>query len=537
MKLYALLPLALALTATPAAAQSLAPAEAAIKGHVAFLADDALKGREAGTPEHEIAARYVAAQMLAAGLEPAAGKDQWLQPVPLIASKPAAEPVTSLSGRGGAAVPLVFGQDYTIRPFAGPAEIDVSGPVVFVGHGAVDPANGIDDYKGLDVRGKVVAMLYSGPKGLNSEVAAHLGNRLDRAILARARGAAGVVYLYTDQLQGVLPFDRMKGMWDTRVMAWASAAGAPPRDLGAPAIAVMSFAGAEKLFAGARIAWSAVRAAAEGGRPLPRGPLAVSLTTRQRFAVQRLESSNVVGVLRGSDPRLRDEYVVLTGHLDHIGVTRPVNGDAINNGAMDNAIGIGSLLEVARGFQASGKAPRRSLLFIAVTAEEKGLVGSDYYAQHPTVPVKTMVANVNLDMPILTYRFTDLVAFGAERSSIGPAASAAARAMGLALTPDPNPEEASFVRTDHYSFVRVGVPSVSLTPGPGGPGAKATETFLKNHYHQPSDEIDLPIDWTAAARFVEINTAIARALADSPERPRWVKGDYFGTLYGGAGAK
>jgi len=200
---------------------------------------------------------------------------------------------------------------------------------------------------------------------------------------------------------------------------------------------------------------------------------------------------------------------------------------------MDNAVGIASLIEEAKRFKASGQAPRRSILFLAVTAEEKGLVGSDYFAAFPTVPKAQLVANVNLDMPILTYRFEDLVAFGAERSGIGPHAAAAAKSLGFAMVPDPTPEQASFVRTDHYSFVQQGVPSVTLSPGNGGPGAAAREHFRKNDYHQPSDEIDLPIDWTAAASFVAVNEALARGIADGPERPRWVKGDYFGTLFKG----
>lgn len=521
--------LAFAALASTAFADPLPPEQSAIRAHVSFLAADALKGREAGTPDYDVAADYVASEMEAAGLEPAAGDGKWLQPVPLAAAKPVGAAELTLNGK-----PLVFGTDFTIRPFAGPATLDVSAPVVFVGNGVVDKASGIDDYKGLDVRGKIVAMLYSGPKGLNSEVAAHLGNRMDRAILAKAKGAVGVVYIYTNQLQGVLPFDRMAAMADGRVMAWANPPGGAARDLGAPSLAIMSFAGADKLFAGSRLSWNGIRAAADAGTPLPRGPLAATLAARQRFTVERLQSSNVVGVLRGSDPKLRGEYVVLSAHLDHVGVTRPnAHGDAINNGAMDNAMGVAAMLEVARAVQAGGERPKRSLLFVAVTAEEKGLVGSDYFARHPTVPARSMVADVNLDMPIMTYRFQDLVAFGAERSTIGDVARQAAAAERIALVPDPEPEEAIFTRSDHYSFVRVGVPSVSLSPGPGGPGAKATAAFLKDHYHQPSDEVSLPIDWQAAAAFVRINAAIARTLADTPQRPAWKAGDYFGSQYAG----
>ena len=517
--------------ASAAGAQPLPADQAAMRAHVAYLASDALRGREAGTPDYDKAAQYVAEQMRAAGLQPAGDKGGWLQAVPLTVSKPVSEPVMTLAGPGGT-VPMLFGSDYSLRATAGPEAIDMTAPVVFVGYGVVDAASGRDDYRGLDVRGKVVAMFYSGPKGLNSEISAHLGNRPDRARIAAAHGAIGVMLIYTSRLEKVMPFAKVARDWDSRVMAWASPDGSH-RDLGAPSVGVLSFAGAAKLFAGSSADWNAVRAAEDAGAPLPTGPLAVTLTTHQRFAVSQVLSSNVVGRLPGSDPKLKDQFVVLSAHLDHIGVTRPVNGDSINNGAEDNAIGIASLLETAKLFQASGARPRRSVLFLAVTAEEKGLIGSDYFAIHPTVPRDAIIANVNFDMPILTYRFQDLVAFGADRSTIGPVVAQVAQAEGLRLTPDPMPDEADFVRTDHYSFVRQGVPSISLTPGPAGPGKAATEDFLQHHYHQPSDDMSLPIDWAAGREFVRVNYLIARTLANAPERPHWVARDYFGTLYKG----
>ena len=513
--------------ATGATAQSLPADQAAMKAHVAYLASDALRGREAGTPDYDKAAAYVADQMRAAGLVPAGDDGSWFQKVPLFVSKARAEPVVTLDG-----APLVFGTDYTMRGVAPAATLDIAAPVVFAGYGVVDPASGRDDYRGLDVRGKIVAVLYSGPKGLNSEVAAHLGNRVDRARIAAAHGAVGMVYLWTTQLASILPFERAARNWDDRGVTWANPDGSP-RDPGAPGLAVLSFSGAAKLFAGSAITWDAVKAADDAGRAVPTGPLAVTLKATERFDISRVGSENVVGRLPGGDPRRAAQVVVLSAHLDHIGITRPVNGDTINNGAMDNAIGVASLLEAAELFKASGKASARSVLFLAVTAEEKGLIGSDYFATHPTVPKADIVADVNLDMPILTYRFTDLVAFGADRSSIGPTVARVAKAEGLALTPDPTPEQADFVRTDHYSFVRQGIPAISLTPGPAGPGKAAIEDFLEHHYHQPSDDMSLPFDWAAGRAFVKINYQIARAIADAPDRPRWVKGDYFGTAFKG----
>jgi len=516
----------LLLLALPALAQDLPPAEAAMRAHVAYLASDALRGREAGTPDYDRAAAYVVDQFKAAGLQPGGEDGGWYQRVPLAVTRATGTPGMTLNGQ-----PLTFNVDFGVMPTAGTPGLTLDAPVVFAGYGVVDAATGRDDYRGLDVRGKIVAIFYTGPKGLNGEVAAHLGNRIDRAKLAKARGAAGVLLIYTDQLTKVQPFERATKNWDARRMAWTNADGT--RDLGAPILGMLSFAGAARLFAGYQGGWDAIRAAEDAGKAVPTGLLPATISTSQQYETTTVASRNVVGRLPGSDARLSAETMVLSAHLDYIGITRPVNGDSINNGAQDNATGIATLIETAKLFQADREKPKRSVLFLAVTAEEKGLVGSGYFAEHPTVPRADIVANVNFDMPILTYRFQDLVAIGAERSSIGPSVARVAQAEGFALTPDPTPEQASFVRTDHYSFVRTGIPSVSLTPGPAGPGKAAKADFLANHYHQPSDDMSLPFDWTAARAFVKVNYLVVREIANAPDRPRWVKGDYFGTLYKG----
>lgn len=513
-----------------AADTPLPPDQAAMKAHVAFLADDAMKGRQAGSPEYDVAAAYVAARMQEAGLIPAGDNGTWRQAVPLVAARPL-ESTASLT-RAGKVTALTLGSDYVGRASLTDAERTVEGEVVFAGYGVVDPTTGIDDYRGLDVNGRIVAVLYGGPQGLNSEVAAHYGNRSVKAEVAGRRGAKGIVFIESRALRAIYDFPAVVESWSGPGMNW-SRPGAAAAD-GAPQLAALSEAGAAKLFAGGRLAWAKVRAADAAKKPLPTGSLGVTASFSQKSELVRLTSANVVGKLEGSDPALKGEYVVLTAHLDHIGVTEPVNGDAINNGAMDNAIGIAAMLEAARAFRDAGAAPKRSLLFVALTAEEEGLIGSDYFARFPTVPKGSIVADVNLDMPIMTYKFEDIVAYGADRSSIGPVLAQVAAADGLKLTPDPAPEETNFVRTDHYSFVKQGVPSVSID---AGPGAAATKAFLDTHYHQPSDEIDQspPIDWASARRFAMLNYRLARALADGP-RPTWNKGDFFGTLYGSAAA-
>ncbi|MEZ0496167.1 M20/M25/M40 family metallo-hydrolase [Sphingomonas sp. IW22] len=504
----------------------LPPDQAAMRAHVAFLANDALKGRQTGSPELDVAAAYVAAQMEAAGLAPAGDNGTWRQMVPLVAARPLSATVTL--ARGDKSVPLELGSDFIGRASLSDAERDVTGEVVFAGYGVVDPTRGVDDYRGLDVRDRIVAVLYGGPPGLNSEVAAHYGNRDVKADLAAQRGAKGIVFIESAATRASYDFSAIVDSWSGPSMNWTRPG--DTRTAAAPQLAAISQAGAEKLFAGSRLNWSRVRAADAAKRPVPTGALAVTATFSQRSEIVRLASANILGRLAGSDPALAREHVVLTAHLDHIGVGEPVNGDAINNGAMDNAMGIAAMLEVAKAFRDAGTPPKRSLLFVALTAEEEGLIGSDYYARFPTVPKGSIVANVNLDMPIMTYKFEDIVAYGADRSSIGPALARVATAQGLRLSPDPAPEESNFVRTDHYSFVKQGVPSVSIDAGWAGPGKAATAEFLENHYHQPSDDMKLPFDWASARRFTQLNYALTRALADGP-RPVWNKGDFFGTLY------
>ena len=243
------------------------------------------------------------------------------------------------------------------------------------------------------------------------------------------------------------------------------------------------------------------------------------------------QSPNVIGIVPGSDPELRDEYIVISAHLDHLGTNPKVPGDKIYNGAMDNASGVATMLEAARAFVTSGKPPRRSILFVALAGEELGLLGSDYLAQHPLIGHGKIVANVNLDMPILLYDFQDVVAFGAERSTLGPIVAAAGAKLGVTLSPDPMPSENLFVRSDHYSFVKAGVPSVFLVTGFKNGGEKAFRDFLKLNYHKVSDDLSQPFDWNAAAKFAKLNYLIAREIADGNETPRWYAKDQYGERY------
>ena len=505
-----------------------------VRAHMTFLASDLLQGREAGSPGYDIAANYVASQFQQLGLTPAGDRGSYFQSVPLVAFRAADEGVYILRGKDGSATPLVFGDEVMVGRNAGPAERRFAAPLVFVGFGVVAPERKRDDYKGLDVKGKIVVALTGAPPGFQTEERAFYANGRNKRLAAAANGAIGFIALYTPAEEKRRPFVRGKRTWQSWSMTWrrpdGSAFDVAPS---VPSLGAISVKGAEKLFAGAprTFAEAAAIAEAPAGDP-PRFALPLSLEATLRSETKTFESANVAAMIEGSDPKLKAEVVVMSAHLDHIGVTPPLNGDGINNGALDNAGGIATTLEVARAFREAGKAPARSVLFLAVTGEEKGLLGAEYFARNPTVPLAALAANVNLDMPILTYDFTDVVAFGADRSSIGPAVRRASARMGIALSPDPMPEEGLFTRSDHFRFVEAGVPAVFLITGFQNGGEKQFRNFLANCYHKPCDDLSQPIDYAAGAKFAAINYQIARELADMPNRPTWNKGDFFGTKFG-----
>ena len=498
---------------------------AAFRAHVEFLADDRLQGRDAGTPGYDAAARYVADRFAALGLKPAAN-GSWFQPVRFAEYQ-----------LGGAPSEVRIGD----RRFAGGKEVvvwadavsgppSVEAPVVFVGHGLDLPERGINDYAGLDVRGKIVAILAGAPKGLPSDVAAHVTSEKTR--MAERRGAIGTIAIRTETAARQSPWPRLVASSTKPQLTWLAPDGRPYSP--APGVrfaATFDTPAAEALFAGAPRSLAQVFAAAAQGTSVKGFALPHRVRMERHVTSRPFSSPNVVAMLPGSDPALAGEYVLLMGHLDHIGVEREGPGDRINNGAMDNASGIATMLEVARAMATSGKRPRRPILFAAVTAEEDGLLGAQYLAKNPVVAGGKVVGVVNLDMPVLLYDFTDVIAFGAEHSTLGPIVARAGAGMGVKLAQDPLPQEGLFTRSDHYRFVQEGIPSVFLMTGfANGGEAKFTE-FLQRHYHRPSDQLDLPFDWNAGAKFARINYLIARDIADAPQAPLWYAGSFFGETF------
>ncbi len=506
----------------------------AIRAHIEFLADDVLAGREAGTEGYDIAARYVASQFRALGLKPAGENDTYFQNVPLRASYRVAESVELIVRDSQGSHSLSHPEDFIIGANPRHETGTIRSDAVFVGYGIVAPEFGHDDYAELDVEGKVVVIMTGFPKSFPSEEGAHYSSTRSKARVADEHGALGTITIYSPGFEVVRPYGRVTLNLHRSSMTWIGEDGeafSESPDLQVEAL--MSPAGGAVLFEGAERSYEQVRADAAADDREPKGfPLAVRITLSQATRHETLESANVAAVLEGSDPLLKDQYVVFTAHLDAHGTGTEADGDGIYNGAMDNAAGIATMIEAARVFVASGNPPRRSVLFLALTAEEKGLIGAEYFAKHPTVPIDNIVANINLDMPMLLYDFTDVVAFGAQHSTLGETVGSASEKLGVSLSPDPVPQYAVFVRSDHYRFVQQGVPAVMLATGFANGGAEIIMDFQKNHYHMPSDDASLPIDYAAGAKFAMLNYLIGREIADRDERPVWYENDFFGELFG-----
>lgn len=496
------------------------------KAHVAFLADDLLEGRAVGTRGYDLGAHYVATRFSALGLTPAAN-GSWYQRVPFVefdlADGPASVTIggRSFPNRGD----VLVGKS----PFEGAPALEA--PVVFVGYGIDAPELGFNDYQGLDVKGKYVVALTGVPSGTPGEFAAHLNS--DKARMAAERGAVGFLTVATREQMARQPWSRSISAPNHSSFTWVGTNGQPYTS--APSIrhsAALNGAAAEALFAGAPSTLNAVldQAAVAGGRP--KGfALKQNVKVERQVKTSKTSSPNVVAILPGSDPKLANEYVLMMAHLDGYGIDPSKPGDNISNGAMDNATGVATLLETARAMATSGKRPRRPILFAAVTAEEKGLLGAQYMAKNPVLKDGKIVAVVNLDMPVLTYDFTDVTAFGAENSTLGPIVTSAAQRMNVQLGPDPLPEERLFTRSDHYRFVQEGVPAVFLMTGFSNGGEAAFRGFLKDHYHKVSDDLNLPINWSAGAKFARLNYLIAREIADADQAPRWYQGNFFGNTF------
>ncbi|MGO9038853.1 MAG: M28 family metallopeptidase [Steroidobacteraceae bacterium] len=509
----------------------------AIAAHMRFLSDDLLEGRQTGSRGHELAVQYVATELEAMGLAPGGVNGTWFQNVPIRKVELVPEQSSLELVRDGKAQTLVFGQDYIMdgNPLAPDSGVEAG--AAFVGFGVSAPEFQYDDYAGVDVLGKVVVMVRGAPPRFPSTERAYFSDAVVKARNAAAHGAVGIITVMPPEFferykwDWIVPQIRAGGMW------WLDPQGVPADTY--PEIrasALMNESGARELFAGAPKTSAEIFAASRDSKSESfELPLKLKIHRATRYTA--LESRNVIAKLAGSDPTLAKEYVVFSAHMDHLGICRPAEPDSVCHGAWDNASGTSAVLEVARAFSTLHRAPRRSILFVFVTGEEKGLRGSDYFARYPTVPIEKIVADVNIDgAPGMIYPNKDIVPLGVEHSSLSKNVQAAARRMGYTISPDPLPEEVIFIRSDQYSFVKQGVPAVFINAGmqsvdPTLDGGAIFKKWISGIYHTPKDNMSQTFYFDSAARSTALSFLVGYEVAQQAERPMWNAGDFFGTKF------
>jgi Zn-dependent M28 family amino/carboxypeptidase len=492
--------------------------------HVKFLADDKLEGRDTGSAGERTAEKYAIEQLKDAGALPA-GVKGFYQPVKFVSRQIVEQECSLALVKDGKREPLVLGQDAIISTRVMPAP-KVAAPLVFAGYGLKVPEQNYDDFADLDVNGKLVVILTGSPSEIPSALASHYQTARERWKNLKAAGAIGMISIPNPASMDV-PWARM-----------SLNRAHPTMDLDYPEfnetegeklVAIVNPADADKLFAGSGHTFEEIAALGKDRKPLPHFPLTVSLEAKTKVETQKVESANVVAVLPGSDPALKDEYVVLSAHIDHVGIGQPVNGDRIYNGAMDNGSGSALVLDMAASFHKNPEKLRRSILLVLVTGEEKGLLGSKYFAAHPTVPPKSMIADVNIDMFLPIVPLKVLTVYGLAESDLGDRVRSAAQTFNVPVQPDPQPLRNVFIRSDQYNFIRHGVPSVMIDVSfvPGSPEQQIFKDWLTNRYHAPSDDVNQPVNLETAAKFEEIIRTLLVNVANSDDRPDWKQDSFF----------
>jgi Zn-dependent M28 family amino/carboxypeptidase len=502
-------------------------------GHVKVLADDNLQGRETGSEGLRKAEQYLVEQVKKDGLQAAGSQESsFYQPVKF-ESRRIVEKDSSLAlVRDGQDEPLILGEDalFSTRVDLAP---EVAAPLVFVGYGLTIPEKHYDDLAGLDLKDKVVVMVSGSPADMPPPLASHYQSSAERWKALHKAGAIGVIALPNPAAMDI-PWSRMAlsrtqpsmGLTDPQLK----------ETVGEKLVVVFNPAKAEMLFAGSAHTFQEIADLAKDRKPLPRFPLSVSVKAKTAVEKKEVESANVIARWPGSDPKLAREYVVLSAHIDHLGIGEPINGDAIYNGAMDNASGSALLLDIASSLKTWPGSFKRSLLFVWVTGEEKGLLGSRYFTAHPTVEPKSMVANINVDMflPIVPLKL--LTVYGMAESDLGDMARQVAESEGVGVQLDPEPLRNIFIRSDQYNFVRRGIPALAMGVAPTTPEEKQLfKDWLTHRYHAPSDDLNQPVDLAAAGKYEDIVRELLMKIADAPQRPQWKADSFFRRYAGGAG--
>ena len=503
-----------------------------IASAIRFLSDDALEGRAPGSRGSELATKFIAAQMESSGLKPGGDAGSYFQKVPLVAIAAAVPPTVKATGKGGQ-LALSVPKDLVVMSGVQAVTVDIPpSELVFVGYGIVAPEHQWDDYKDVDVKGKIVVVMNNDPstdpKLFGGTTRFWYGRWDYKYLQAAKKGAAGVIIVHTTPSAGY-PWQVVETSNQTE--KFELPAGTEPRVL---AKMWATEDASKKLAALGGVDLDALRRAAESREFRPR-PLGAKMELSFVNRLRRIESTNVIGVLPGSDKVAASEAVVFTAHHDHLGLGAPKNGDPIYNGAVDNASGVAGILAIARAAQASPPA-RRSLVFMAVTAEEQGLLGSEWYCEHPTFPAGRIAADLNMDSLNVFGPTRDVGYVGLGKSSLDEVVQSVARSQGRAVHGDAFPDRGAFYRSDQFSFAKIGVPSIYARGGPeyvGRPqgwGKEQMETFEKTRYHQPSDEFDPKWDLRGAVEDAELLLLAGLKIANAPELPAWTKGDEFASI-------
>lgn len=514
-----------------------------IKAHIAFLADDTLQGRDTGSNGYQIAANYVKSYFKQLGLTPQGTSS--VNDTPSFEQQVRFRKSYLVEGSAQAIIhglkgdiELEYITEFLTSGSSLQNETAITAPTVFVGYGVISEEFGYNDYENIDVKGKIVVALTGRPDDLPSEEGAHIGSGAEKTRHAAEHGAVGFITIHTPKREKVRSFEKSAQYANTPRLSWLTKDDVPfGKQPEIKAGAYLTEDASKALFDGASRSLADIYTADTNNNAIKGFALPYKVTLKNRSRHEQITSPNIIAAVEGSDSQLKNEYVVFSAHLDHIGISNHGdNEDTINNGALDNASGVAILLETARLFAEMPVKPKRSVLFVVVTGEEKGLLGSSYFANNPTLPVTQLIANVNLDMPLVLYPFADVIAFGSTHSTLGKIVETAANKIDIELSEDPMPEQALFTRSDHYSFVKAGIPSVFLMTGfkstdENIDGGAVFGDFLKNHYHQHSDEISLPINYQAAASFALVNMMIGLEIANQAERPQWHNDDFFGVTF------
>ena len=508
----------------------------AIKGHMSFLADDLLEGRQPGTRGFALGSKYMETQFISLGLKPGASDSSYIQRVPLQKGWVEGGESSMVIIDGNKDDQLEYGKQFILNPYFAAPSSSVKAPLVFVGFGISAPEFTYDDYSNIDVKGKIVVYMNDAPQRFPSSERAYYTTADAKYNEAIKRGAVGVISFS-------LPSNR-RSSWEGSVrrskqgsFKWINTSSAPANSYDAlKAVAVFNNEYVENLFAHAPTGLPKIAALAAEGKSLS-FPLNISAAIQVKTSTKTVESSNVVGVIEGSDPALKNEYIVYTAHLDHFGIGAPVKDDSIYNGAHDDASGDAILLEVAEAYRKMAVGPKRSVIFAAVTGEELGLLGSDYFISNFPKKGGKVVANLAIDMPFFFHPVLDIVPYGADHSTLGKQTEKVAGLLGLKISPDPFPEQVVFIRSDHYSFIKKGIPALFIksgfmtVPQDTVNRAKSDVSWRSTTYHTPKDDMNQAFDFNAAAMHVKINFLIGYFVCNEPKAPAWNNGDFFGQKF------